>query len=92
MCLLQVLVDTVFTHNLAPHLADITEKEKQRMLFILRTMSSSVDNLLRHIQWGKIAVEETFDVYHDGSKLKSSFRDLNTKENIVESPALNHSK
>ena len=36
-------------------------------------MSSSVDNLLRHIHWGKIAVEETFDVYHGGSKLKSSF-------------------
>ncbi|EFX84343.1 hypothetical protein DAPPUDRAFT_99414 [Daphnia pulex] len=87
-----VLVDTVFAHNLAPHLADITEKEKQRMFFILRTMSSSVDNLLRHIHWGKIAVEETFDVYHGGSKLKSSFRDLNTKENIAESPALNHSK
>ncbi|XP_046453026.1 ammonium transporter Rh type B-B-like [Daphnia pulex] len=36
-------------------------------------MSSSVDNLLRHFHWGKIAVEETFDVYHGGSKLKSSF-------------------
>jgi oligosaccharyltransferase complex subunit alpha (ribophorin I) len=29
MCLLQVLVGTVFTHNLVPHPAEITQKEKQ---------------------------------------------------------------